>query len=593
MPFVVEHLLEGRPEPVTAQPDEKVCEAIARMVEYDYSQLPVVAAGGKPIGMLTSDAIVRALNNFGATTDALRVYDAMVQIEDKQKFRADDDLFLMLDDLRDTYAIVIVDREGKLIGVVTTYDTTEYFRRRAEDMMLAREIEKLIKDYTLEAFKGSDGVVDQATLKVAIEDITSSNSDLLKQFKKAVKYYLDQSTGTASALDGKYIDDAFKLYLHEQQSAKDFDELTLGQFITLFLHKSRWPRYSSVFQVEPGFIRTLLETVRVTRNDLSHLREDITAQQRNALQFCTKWLARHEKALLEAFRGTQNDSPASSNAAANPPIPVITTTTLEAAPPEEVISPRDSRYTPLALYLQQQLLDHKQLQLTFTEIEKIIQDRLPESARSQRQFWANDSVGHTQSQQWLEAGWRVSTINLSEQKITFARLEERQRAYINFFSRLLADLRIIDDFPLLTGSPQGWHWHGLARIPDSGLMVGTLGFSFTIHRRARVELYIDTGDKERNKQIFDALYEHRGMIEATYGSLLTWERLDEKKACRIASYHRGVISDSDERLADLRLWAVDSVTKLYPILEQHVTLVRDMSQESDRDSSNSGENAAS
>lgn len=36
----------------------------------------------------------------------------MVPIKDKQRFRIDDDLILMLDDLSDTFAIVIVDRGG-------------------------------------------------------------------------------------------------------------------------------------------------------------------------------------------------------------------------------------------------------------------------------------------------------------------------------------------------------------------------------------------------------------------------------------------------------------------------------------------------
>jgi predicted transcriptional regulator len=44
-----------------------------RMVEYDDSQLPVADVIGKPIGMLTSAAIMRALNNFATTTGGLPV----------------------------------------------------------------------------------------------------------------------------------------------------------------------------------------------------------------------------------------------------------------------------------------------------------------------------------------------------------------------------------------------------------------------------------------------------------------------------------------------------------------------------------------
>ena len=50
---------------------------------------------------------------------------------------------------------------------------------------------------------------------------------------------------------------------------------------------------------------------------------------------------------------------------------------------------------------------------------------------------------------------------------------------------------------------------------------------------AQVELYIDRGDAEQNKQIYDALHEHKTEIEAAFGKPLEWQRLDAKRACRV------------------------------------------------------------
>lgn len=50
---------------------------------------------------------------------------------------------------------------------------------------------------------------------------------------------------------------------------------------------------------------------------------------------------------------------------------------------------------------------------------------------------------------------------------------------------------------------------------------------------AQVELYIDRGDAEQNKQIYDALHEHKTEIEAAFGRPLEWQRLDAKRACRV------------------------------------------------------------
>lgn len=49
----------------------------------------------------------------------------------------------------------------------------------------------------------------------------------------------------------------------------------------------------------------------------------------------------------------------------------------------------------------------------------------------------------------------------------------------------------------------------------------------------RAEVYISSADRERSKRLFDYLYERKEEIEQQFGDSLTWQRLDDKKACRI------------------------------------------------------------
>src|SRR5690348_9666069 len=104
--------------------------------------------------MVTSDSILRALKNFGVGIHALQVNHAIVKAH---KYTSEDDLFDLLDDLRDTYAVLIVDSEGKLTGIVTSYDTTEYFRRQSEDMMFVADVESMLKSYIRAAFTLGNG----------------------------------------------------------------------------------------------------------------------------------------------------------------------------------------------------------------------------------------------------------------------------------------------------------------------------------------------------------------------------------------------------------------------------------------------------
>ncbi|MEO8195741.1 MAG: DUF4268 domain-containing protein [Thermoanaerobaculia bacterium] len=76
--------------------------------------------------------------------------------------------------------------------------------------------------------------------------------------------------------------------------------------------------------------------------------------------------------------------------------------------------------------------------------------------------------------------------------------------------------------------PGSYHWLGAS----SG--VRGLGFNYVIVQEYGIaELYIDRGDVEENKKIFDQLLSRRGDIEAAFGAELLWERLDSKRACRI------------------------------------------------------------
>jgi hypothetical protein len=69
-----------------------------------------------------------------------------------------------------------------------------------------------------------------------------------------------------------------------------------------------------------------------------------------------------------------------------------------------------SKYYPLEKYLYGQ--ESNRIRLTYTDIEKIIGDRLPPSAYEYHAWWANG--GHSQADAWLNAGWRVDQLDLGK-----------------------------------------------------------------------------------------------------------------------------------------------------------------------------------
>ena len=67
--------------------------------------------------------------------------------------------------------------------------------------------------------------------------------------------------------------------------------------------------------------------------------------------------------------------------------------------------------------------------------------------------------------------------------------------------------------------------------------------------------------QQLTKKIFDNLYRERDAIESEFGESLHWERLQEKRASRVAVYHKGSIVESSETLEKLRQWAIDHLLK--------------------------------
>jgi hypothetical protein len=72
--------------------------------------------------------------------------------------------------------------------------------------------------------------------------------------------------------------------------------------------------------------------------------------------------------------------------------------------------------------------------------------------------------------------------------------------------------------------------------------VSGLNFNYVVTQdECAAELYIDRGkgaDAE-NKSIFDQLFAHKAEIDTAFGATLSWERLEEKRACRIRHTNPG------------------------------------------------------
>ena len=113
----------------------------------------------------------------------------------------------------------------------------------------------------------------------------------------------------------------------------------------------------------------------------------------------------------------------------------------------------------------------------------------------------------------------------------WTKLLERSKSKTNLFSRR---------------KPGKDHWLGI------GAGKSGLGYNYIIlANQAGIDLYIGTEDPGKNKKIFDELHSKKAVIESDFGDQLDWQRLSNKKACRVWK-----LTSEDKGLRDKDDWSM-------------------------------------
>ncbi|MFN8371950.1 MAG: DUF4268 domain-containing protein [Anaerolineae bacterium] len=77
-----------------------------------------------------------------------------------------------------------------------------------------------------------------------------------------------------------------------------------------------------------------------------------------------------------------------------------------------------------------------------------------------------------------------------------------------------------------------------------------------------IDIYIDVGNAETNKHVFDTLIAQRIEIESEFGDALDWRRLDDKRACRIVKiYDQSGSLNEPERWTEIQDVMINAMIK--------------------------------
>lgn len=171
--------------------------------------------------------------------------------------------------------------------------------------------------------------------------------------------------------------------------------------------------------------------------------------------------------------------------------------------------------------------------------------------------------------------YMIGMAEKAQDDVTSAK-EEKTRHHIRreFWAKLIPAMNASSSNLYQNISPSAYNWIG------AGSGIRGVGFNFSISKNyARAELYIDTGEKNANKIIFDTLFSQRNDIEKAYGGALEWERLDEKRASRVKAEQPVNVFDRDQ-WDEMIAFMIDAMCRLEKAIHKPLKAANDKLKDS-------------
>jgi hypothetical protein len=143
----------------------------------------------------------------------------------------------------------------------------------------------------------------------------------------------------------------------------------------------------------------------------------------------------------------------------------------------------------------------------------------------------------------------------------------RMLAYQEFYQGVIDELRTVHHFTNAKAvQPKSWYNFSSG---TKGLLYSA---SFTAKGQLQAELYSDVGDDRRNKYIFDYFKKMKMQLEQAVGEPLNWERLDRKRASRIAVVRQNTaIEDAVMHRPEIKTWVIEKLLLVKKVFGPELT----------------------
>ncbi len=99
-------------------------------------------------------------------------------------------------------------------------------------------------------------------------------------------------------------------------------------------------------------------------------------------------------------------------------------------------------------------------------------------------------------------------------------------------------------------------------------------FLVTTNQHARSEIYIDSGNKDKNKKIYDMLFAKKDQIESDFRGELVWRRLKNNQASKVECWLKGVNVSNKEDWGKITDFLIDRSIRMEHAFKKHIPEIR-------------------
>ena len=264
---------------LTIPDDTLAADALERLVDTGYSQLPVTNANGEIIGVFSWQSFGKRVSELRAAN--INVVSLMVKDTDLEKAR-----FIAPETYIDTATDwseidhVLVGSKDNLLGVLTISDVFGRINDFAEAFVLLFEIEQEIRGLFSDVypahelskvFEGLSRPTDtpEESAAIGLRGLIEGNDALIVD-KKPVKIIqhaanLLQKASLPRAISG-------------------IEDFTFAQYREVIFNWANWPRFEVVFQSPRELLNADFEKINELRNIVFHFRRGITPKDTDRLR---------------------------------------------------------------------------------------------------------------------------------------------------------------------------------------------------------------------------------------------------------------------------------------------------------------------